>query len=145
MDADLQDFIAEERDSEIIEGASKEMMQKFLEDDAAQDKEVLNNVFKAVIYGQNRKRKRGEIDIDEDGNGVDSKRRQRMEDRMTMLMNREGIDIDNHEEILRLDQLGNRGGNQDLECDAADEDECSADEAQEQKEQNEFLKFKMEA
>ena len=49
------------------------MMQKYLQDEANADKQLTNNVYKAIIYGQNRKRKRGEIDIEE-GEG-DSKRR----------------------------------------------------------------------
>lgn len=67
-----------------MQGADEGAMAKFLEDEQMDDKAQTNMVFKAIICGENRKRKRGDIDMDEEG-GIASKRRQRMEERMAML------------------------------------------------------------
>ena len=65
LDQDLKGFVVQGQDEEIG-GATEEMMQLFLRDrEADDDKAELAKVYSSIILGNNRKRKRGDIDLEE--------------------------------------------------------------------------------
>jgi hypothetical protein len=63
-DEDLQGFVVHGDDQEIG-GADDDMRAKYLADAQADDRARIENVYKSIILGQNRKRKRGEVDLAE--------------------------------------------------------------------------------
>lgn len=100
------------------------MLKKFQEDADKEDLKQLNAVYKTMLLGQNRKRKRGEVDL-EDLDEDEIRRLRRFEQRAALLQNTDP------EEFIQI-----KKGT------IAVEEELSETELQLQKEQNEFYKFR---
>ncbi len=80
LDEDLKGFVVTGQDEEIGE-ADEEMRQKFNRDREADDRAETAKIWSSVILGNNRKRKRGEIEFDE-LDEASKKKLKRIEQRM---------------------------------------------------------------
>jgi hypothetical protein len=60
LDADLEGFVVK-GDEQVIGDGDEGMMDKFLHDMEEDDRKRTHAVTMAVLYGQNRKRKRGDV------------------------------------------------------------------------------------
>jgi hypothetical protein len=80
LDADLEDFVVygDGKNDCSDEDALRE---KFYEDMKKDDRAMTNGIFKSVILGQNAKRKRGQVDLDE-MDELSKRKNQRLEERM---------------------------------------------------------------
>lgn len=101
------------------------MFNKFMDDANADDRLAIGQVYKSIILGQNRKRKRGDVDID-DVDDVAQRKLKRMEERANMLSD------DSADEVMLEQQ----------QRVLAEEEEMSENEIVQQKELNDFYKFK---
>jgi len=63
LDEDLKGFVVTGGQDEEIGEADEEMRQKFIRDREADDKANVAKIYNSVILGNNRKRKRGEIEF----------------------------------------------------------------------------------
>lgn len=84
-DDDLDGFVDYADDKEI-DGATEQMMRKFRDDNDKRDLEQVTAVYKSLMLGQNRKRKRGEVDL-EDLDEDEMRRLRRFEQRAALLKN----------------------------------------------------------
>ena len=67
MDEDLDGFVVQGDDNQVIGDAEEDMMKKFQQDLIDDDKKKTREVMQAAIFGRNRKRRRNEVDgLDED-------------------------------------------------------------------------------
>jgi hypothetical protein len=69
-DGDLKGFVVHEEER----GDEEEMMQKVMDDRQRDDKAETAKIYSSIFLGNNRKRKRGELDCDDEEQGP-SKRR----------------------------------------------------------------------
>lgn len=83
LDDSLDGFVNYADDKEIG-GANEQMLKKFQEDADKEDQKQLNAVYKTMLLGQNRKRKRGEVDL-EDLDEDEIRRLRRFEERAALL------------------------------------------------------------
>ena len=80
LDADLDGFVVHGNDDDDIGSADDEMRDKFLADIKADEREEQMRIFKSVILGNNRKRKRGDVELD-DEDDFSKRKRERIEAR----------------------------------------------------------------
>jgi hypothetical protein len=64
LDKDLEGFVVNDNREEIG-GDDQDMFNKFMDDANADDRLAIGQVYKSIILGQNRKRKRGDVDLDD--------------------------------------------------------------------------------
>lgn len=81
LDEDLKGFVVTGGQDEEIGEADDEMRQKFIRDREADDKANVAKIWSSVILGNNRKRKRGEIEFEE-LDEASKKKLKRIEQRM---------------------------------------------------------------
>ena len=124
LDKDLEGFVVNDNREEIG-GDDQDMFKKFMDDANADDRLAIGQVYKSIILGQNRKRKRGDVDID-DFDDVAQRKLKRMEERANMLSD------DSADEVMLEQQ----------QRVLAEEEEMSDNEIVQQKELNDFYKFK---
>jgi hypothetical protein len=81
LDKDLEGFVVHEGDEEEIGEENEEMMLKYQRDMEEQDRLDIQRTMQAILMGNNKKRKRGDVDgLDYDDN---TKRKMRLiEERM---------------------------------------------------------------
>ena len=131
LDEDLQDFVVY---GEKNEGQDDDALrEKFYEDMKNDDRALTSGIFKSVILGQNAKRKRGQVDLDE-LDELSKRRNQRLEERMG------NNDSDEEDDFLACEEARKMQQIKDLQ----DEDELSDSEIRKQMEENEFFQFKKE-
>ena len=123
LDDSLDGFVDYADDKEIG-GANERMLKKFQEDADNEDQKQLTAVYKTMLLGQNRKRKRGEVDL-EDLNEDQMCRLRRFEQRAALLQSNDPQEFI----TIKKDAI-------------AVEEELSETELQLQKDQNEFYKFR---
>jgi hypothetical protein len=78
LDDDLDGFVVR-GDDEDVANPTEDMYAKFREDEERMDREEIARTMQAVLFGNNKKRKRGEVDgLDDDLLDEDTKRKARM-------------------------------------------------------------------
>ena len=100
QDADLQDFVVH-ADEDEIGGVDEDMRAKFLADRHADDRAMTGAVMKSVFFGQNRKRKRGDVELGEGEDNLDSAFRKRLEERQLQRLSQEEDD-----QLVQLEAYG---------------------------------------
>jgi len=92
LDSDLDGFVVRGDDEEIGD-PTEDMYLKYQKDMENLDKQMIQQTMQAVLFGQNHKRKRGEVEgLDMDEN---SKRKMRLvEERMNQIRNMNSQDDD---------------------------------------------------
>jgi hypothetical protein len=81
LDEDLEGFVVKGDQQEIGE-ADEDMMEKFRQDLEADDRARIRQVTMAVLYGQNKKRMRGEVEgLDDDADDFERRKQERLEER----------------------------------------------------------------
>lgn len=81
QDGDLKGFVVNEADIKGEQGDDGQMMQKFIDDRNQDDKNETAKIYQSIFLGQNRKRKRGDIDCDSQDEAM-KKKLKRIEDRL---------------------------------------------------------------
>ena len=76
MDSDLDGFVA--KDDVEIGDAEEGAMQKFLQDMHEDDKNKTRIAMQAALFGQNRKRKREQLEDDEDLDDYRKRKQERL-------------------------------------------------------------------
>lgn len=96
LDDDLDGFVVHGADNEEIEDENETMHQKFMQDIYEDDKKLMEQVISGALFGNNKKRKRGEVDglSDDEEN---SKRKMRRLNEMGLNINEEGELVENYE------------------------------------------------
>jgi len=80
LDKDLEGFVVQGGDDAEIGEGNDEMMQKFLNDRHEDDRKMTQKIFSSIILGNNKKRKRGEVELD-DLDEFSKRKLQRIEER----------------------------------------------------------------
>ena len=127
LDEDLKGFVVQGQDEEIG-GANDEMMQKFLRDREADDRAEVAKVYSSIILGNNRKRKRGDIELD-DMDELSKKKQKRIEQRL-----QEDWDDEQNDQMVEIDLKAVRQGEEESE------DEMSETERQIKEQNNDYFK-----
>lgn len=104
------------------------MMQKFLRDREADDRAEVAKVYSSIILGNNRKRKRGDIDLD-DMDELSKKKQKRIEQRL-----QEDWDDEQNDQMVEIDLKAVRQGEEESE------DEMSETERQIKEQNNDYFK-----
>lgn len=104
------------------------MMQKFLRDREADDRAEVAKVYSSIILGNNRKRKRGDIELD-DMDELSKKKQKRIEQRL-----QEDWDDEQNDQMVEIDLKAVRQGEEESE------DEMSETERQVKEQNNDYFK-----
>ena len=104
------------------------MMQKFLRDREADDRAEVAKVYSSIILGNNRKRRRGDIELD-DMDELSKKKQKRIEQRL-----QEDWDDEQNDQMVEIDLKAVRQGEEESE------DEMSETERQVKEQNNDYFK-----
>ena len=104
------------------------MMQKFLRGREADDRAEVAKVYSSIILGNNRKRKRGDIELD-DMDELSKKKQKRIEQRL-----QEDWDDEQNDQMVEIDLKAVRQGEEESE------DEMSETERQVKEQNNDYFK-----
>lgn len=139
LDEDLADFVVRGDDQEV-DAPTGDMRAKFLADLENDEKARMRQAMEAAIFGKNRKRRRGETDLEDDTNTLndyEKRKQQRLEEREQQLNSQDEQEMEKHLleggkgralEHLQMKQL-------------IEEEELSEDEIKQQMEQSRYFAF----
>ena len=139
LDDDLDGFVVKGDDQEIGV-ATGDMRAKFLADLENDEKAKMRQAMETAIFGKNRKRRRGEVDLEDESamlNDYEKRKQQRLEEREQQLNSQDEEEMEKHLleggkgraiEHLQMKQL-------------IEEEELSEDEIKQQMEQSRYFAF----